>query len=368
MVLFQIDSPHAVDLTFRFTPEMRWMWPRRNDGVPSADWVARKADGQGGYYVLHMDYPDLAGAVTIPGAEPGILAPYQERPQVYPLELHLHYDPARDGTGDQARYFPLLMAVGTTTETASTRALGTSLEQLNSHVVTGYQAHAAAWEKLLVESTSIDTPDKALNEAFGWGVAAIEQLKAHAYASPNGDPVTPAATALVAGYYASGDSARPGFGWFFGRDALYTLYAVNGFGDFGLTRDELTFLIARQRADGKIMHEYSQTAVEPSVGWKSFGYMYAAADATPLFLMAVRDYYRASGDVDFLKANRAAIEKRGRLRRLRRRIRIMTGYMTIRRGRAGWRAGRMTRCRTRRFTWRCWMSRRVGLMLIWNQR
>ena len=43
-------------------------------------------------------------------------------------------------------------------------------------------------------------------------------------------------TALVAGYYASADSARPGFGWFFGRDALYTLYAVNGFGDFALSK------------------------------------------------------------------------------------------------------------------------------------
>ena len=73
-------------------------------------------------------------------------------------------------------------------------------------------------------STSIETPDKALNEAFQWAVVSIEQLRAKAQATGE--------TALVAGYYASGDSARPGFGWFFGRDALYTLYAVNGYGDF----------------------------------------------------------------------------------------------------------------------------------------
>jgi glycogen debranching enzyme len=49
------------------------------------------------------------------------------------------------------------------------------------------------------------------------------------------------------------------------------------------------------------MHEYSQTAADPSVDWKQFPYMYAAADATPLFLMAMRDYYRSSGDIAFSK-------------------------------------------------------------------
>jgi glycogen debranching enzyme len=104
-----------------------------------------------------------------------------------------------------------------------------------------------------------------------------------------------------------GDSARPGFGWFFGRDSLYTLYAINGYGDFALSKAELEFLIHRQRADGKIMHEYSQTAAD--VDWQAFPYMYAAADSTPLFLLAVEDYVRASGDVAFLAANRDAIEK-----------------------------------------------------------
>ena len=298
VVLFQIDALHPLDFVFRFTPEMRWMWPKRNDGIPGPDWVKAPAgDPLGGYYTLHMDYPDLTGAITIPTATPGIMAPYQERPQVHPLELRLHYDPKRDGN----KYFPLLMAVATTTETSTTAALGQQLQRLNASLPEAYKAHAAAYEKLLADSTSIETPDKALNEAFQWGVASIEQLKAYEYTS-NQD-------ALVAGYYASADSARPGFGWFFGRDALYTLYAVNSFGDFALTRAELEFLIRRQREDGKIMHEYSQTAGDESVNWKQFGYMWAAADATPLFLMAMRDYYRASGDLAFLQQHKDAVEK-----------------------------------------------------------
>jgi glycogen debranching enzyme len=301
VVLFEFDCPHPTDFTFRFTPELRWMWPARNEGVPGIEWVAGSENGKpavggvGGYYVLHSDYPDLAGAVTIAGAQPGVLAPYQERPQVHPVELKVRFDPARD----RGRLYPMLMAIGSSASTATNAALGAAMAQLNANIPALYKAHAESYKNLLANSVSIETPDKALNEAFQWAVVSIEQSKAKSMGTNE--------TALVAGYYASGDSARPGFGWFFGRDALYTLYAVNGFGDFKLSRDELEFLIRRQRADGKIMHEYSQTAT--LIDWQSFPYMYAAADATPLFLLAVLDYVRASGDTDFLTAHRDAIEK-----------------------------------------------------------
>ncbi|MGA8089274.1 MAG: hypothetical protein WCA10_18520 [Terracidiphilus sp.] len=303
VVLFEFDCLHPTEFIFRFTPELRWMWPERNEGVPGVEWVApnpREPSGPGGFYVLHADYPDLAGAVAIPGAQPGILAPYQERPQVYPVEFHLHIDPVRD----RGRLFPLLMAAGMNKDAATNAALGATLAKLDTAIPDLYKAHADSYKKLLASTTSIETPDKNLNEAFQWAVVSIEQLKAHpvdAHSIPTDE------TALVAGYYASGDSARPGFGWFFGRDSLYTLYAVNGYGDFGLAKSELEFLIKRQREDGKIMHEYSQTAA--AIDWRAFPYMYAAADSTPLFLLAVADYVRSSGDIAFLTAHRDAIEK-----------------------------------------------------------
>ena len=170
---------------------------------------------------------------------------------------------------------------------------------MNDSIASVYATHADGYRKLLANATSIKTPNPALDEAFQWAVISIEQLKTKAL--PNDE------TALVAGYFASADSARPGFGWFFGRDALYTLFAVNGYGDFSLSKSELEFLIKRQREDGKIMHEFSQTA--PFIDWRQFPYMYAAADSTPLFLLAVADYVKASGDVDFLKTHRDAIEK-----------------------------------------------------------
>ncbi len=290
VVLFQIDSVRPMELTFSFTTEMKPMWPQPAQGVPSAEWVQRMSG-----YVLHTDFPNLAGAVAMPGAQPGILAPYQEKPHFYPLELKLRYEPKRDGN----RYFPLLMAVGTTSEMAASAQLESRVNRLGMSIEKVYAEHRSRYEKMLEQATSIHTPDEGLNESFTWAALSIEQLRAKAHPTSE--------IALVAGYYSSGDSARPGFGWFFGRDALYTLYAVNGFGDFALSREELEFLIRRQRDDGKIMHEYSQTA--SFVDWKSLPYMYAAADATPLFLMAMLDYVQMSGDRDFLNRNRNAVEK-----------------------------------------------------------
>lgn len=292
VVLFQFDSVRPLNVTFSFTPEVRNMWPQANGGVPSPEWVKR---GSGGFYVLHMDYPDIAGAVAMPHTQSGILAPYQEKPQVHPLELKLHYDPKTDG----AKYFPLLMAVGRTKETATNTALETKLSKMQDALPQIYAAHAAQCAVMLQESTAIETPDAAFNDDLRWAEISIEQLRAKA--QPSGE------IGLVAGYYSSGDSARPGFGWFFGRDTLYTLYAINGYGDFKLSREALEFLIARQREDGKVMHEYSQTA--GFTDWKSLPYMYAAADATPLFLTATWDYARSSGDVNFLIKHRATIEK-----------------------------------------------------------
>jgi glycogen debranching enzyme len=291
LVLFQIDSTRPTDLTFSFTPEMRPMWPQRSQGLPSAEWVKQ---GSGGFYVLHTDFPDLAGAIGMPDTQPGIMAPYQEKPHFYPLELILHYDPKRDAN----RYFPLLMAVGTTVETAATATLQEKLHRLGDTLPQIYAKHAPRYGQMKMELTAIRTPDTQLNDDFAWAEISVEQLKAR---QPGGD------IGLVAGYYSSGDSARPGFGWYFGRDTLYTLYAVDGFGDFSLTREALKFLMKRQRDDGKIMHEYPQTAA--SFDWKEFSYAYAAADSTPLFLAAMLDYVRTSGDVEFLRQQREVVEK-----------------------------------------------------------
>ena len=286
VVLFQVDALHPVDLVFRFTPDLRKMWPALSTGATSSEWVK---EGASGFYMLHSDYQNFAGAVALPGATAGIMAPYQERPQVHPLEFHLHVDPAQGRT----QYFPLLMAAGQTVANASKTALRAALAEEDGRLPAIYAEHVAQVKREAAERTAIETPDAALNADFTWATTSIEQLRTRAATGE---------TALVAGYYASGDSARPGFGWFFGRDALYTLYAAHSFGDFALARHELEFLLARQRADGKMMHEYSQTADQTD--WAALPYEYAAADSTPLFLTTLLDYVHASGDVEFLRRHK----------------------------------------------------------------
>ncbi len=295
VVLFQVDAVRPVTLVFRFTADMREMWPMPSYGTPNSEWVQQ---GSTGFYALHTDSNALTGAVGIPGATVGIMAPYQERPQVHPLELHLHVNPKTD----RDEFFPLLLAVGQTPQSAATNSLGATLANLNQRIPALYQGHIQRIELAEKTETTLDTPDEALNQDFLWAQTSISQLRAKA---PSGE------VGLVAGYYASGDSARPGFGWFFGRDALYTLYAVDSYGDFPLARTELDFLLKRQRSDGKVMHEYSQTAGElvPPNDWASLPYEYAAADATPLFLTVMLDYVNSSGDVEYLQAHRDAVLK-----------------------------------------------------------
>jgi glycogen debranching enzyme len=296
MVLFEVDAVRPVTLTIRFTPELREMWPKPGSGTPSAEWLPR---GSSGLYILHADLPDFAAGIALPGATSGIMAPYQERPQVHPLELILHVDPAKD----RKRMFPLLMAVGRTKDSASNAALEAKLSELNEHLSDLYAAHAARYARQEREFTSIVTPDADLSADLLWAETSIGQLRARTAptpAQPSGE------IGLVAGYYASGDSARPGFGWYFGRDTLYTVYALDSYGDFRLARTALEFLLRRQRSDGKVMHEYSQTAGE--IDWANLPYEYAAADATPLLLTAMLDYVRLSGDLEFLRQHRDAVQ------------------------------------------------------------
>lgn len=287
VMLFQIEAVRPITLTISFLPAMQRMWPATSDPQPNEDWV-KTPDGSE-FYVLSEDLPGEAAAVAMPTAEPGILPAVQDRAQPEPLQFVLHFDPARDAN----KVFPLLMTLGNTPQTTTQQALARSLTALDAGIPALYASNAAYYEKLLATHTSIATPDAKLNQAFSWAIAAIDQLRV---ATPEGQ-----GQAFTAGMHDSGNTVRPGFGWFFGRDALWTLYAVDSYGDWQSARQEFEFLIRHQRADGKIMHEYSQTA--NLVDWQSLPYEYAAADSTPLFLMAADDYLKTSGDADFIRAH-----------------------------------------------------------------
>jgi GH15 family glucan-1,4-alpha-glucosidase len=170
-------------------------------------------------------------------------------------------------------------------------------EKTYSKLASGYQEllrDSAQYDRHYLERTvNLELPDAQLQRAYDWArVAVIQGLL------QNPD----LGTGLIAGYRTSGETQRPGFAWFFGRDVFWTSLGLNAAGDFATAKTALSFVGKFQRDDGKIPHEISQAAAY--VNWfKEFPYGFASADATPLFIIAMDDYLRQSADAEFVKEN-----------------------------------------------------------------
>lgn len=158
---------------------------------------------------------------------------------------------------------------------------------------------AQYYRDYLGQTVSVELPDEQLQNAYDWSRISLAQ----------GMVTNPfLGIGLVAGYRTSGESQRPGFAWYFGRDSFWTSLALNAAGDFADTKTALEFVSKFQREDGKIPHEISQGA--NFVDWfKAYPYPYASADATPLYVIAANDYVVSSGDVDFAKAKWSSLWK-----------------------------------------------------------
>src|SRR6202040_285322 len=146
---------------------------------------------------------------------------------------------------------------------------------------------AEYYRTYLAQTVTLDLPDAQIQQAYDWSrVSLLQGMVTNPFLG----------TGLVAGYRTSGESQRPGFAWFFGRDSMWTSLALDAAGDFATTHSALEFIGKYQREDGKIPHEIAQGA--NFVPWfKDYPYPYASADATPLFIIAMDDYVRQSGHI-----------------------------------------------------------------------
>jgi glycogen debranching enzyme len=176
-------------------------------------------------------------------------------------------------------------------------------EKTYQHLLSAYaqllRESADYYRDYLAHTLNVDLPDDQLQEAYDWArVSMLQGMVTNPYLG----------TGLVAGYRTSGDSQRPGFAWFFGRDSFWTSLALNASGDFSNSRTALDFISKFQRDDGKIPHEVSQGA--NFVNWfKDYPYPYASADATPLYLIAMNDYVAQSGDTVFAREKWESLRK-----------------------------------------------------------
>jgi hypothetical protein len=73
-------------------------------------------------------------------------------------------------------------------------------------------------------------------------------------------------------------------------------------------KQELSFLRGNQRADGKMMHELSQAGA--MIPWfEKFPYAYYHADTTPLYVIAMDNFFRHTGDRAFLQESWESLNK-----------------------------------------------------------
>ncbi len=285
VMLLDVSTTLPMRITASFRPRLKLMWPA-GLMTPYVSW--NETDR---VYTLTEESRKFAAAVAAPGARDLSLMPYQEEPRDVPVSF------AIDTTIEETdrRFIPIVIAgsVAGADEARATsrRVLAAALDL--------YRTNTEHYRALGERTTTVRTPVERLDTAFDWAKVGIDK----------GIVTNPLlGTGLVAGYRTAGESERPGFAWFFGRDSLWTTLASTSIGDFETVRAALGFLAKYQREDGKIPHEISQSA--SLIPWfTDYPYAWASADATPLYVIAHADYWRARGDLEFLKASWASILK-----------------------------------------------------------
>lgn len=283
VVLLDVESALPLTVTGRFRPRLRLMWPA-GLMTPNVDW-----DEKQHAYFLTEESQHFVGVLGSPGAHDLSVMPYQEEPKDMALRFTI------DVPFGEAGFVPIVMAASTTNRDQAKAVYDRLLGSAGAH----YLKNVEHYRRLSADTVFIETPEPRLDESFAWAKVGVDKGLAT-------NPML--GTGLIAGFRTSGDSERPGFGWFFGRDALWTSLALNSYGDFEAGRAALDFLRQFERADGKIPHEISQSAA--LLPWfTGYPYPWNSADATPLYVMAHADHWRATGDRGFLDRSWDSIVK-----------------------------------------------------------
>ena len=276
IILLDVDSRLPIAVTASFRPRLRLMWPATSM-TANLGW-----DEDAHVYYLTEETGRHAAVVGCPLGRDVSVMPYQEEPRDAPNRLLIQVPPDAAGT-----FVPLVITASLDGRAAAKGAYDRMLSSARAL----YERTADHFDQLDRDTLQVSTPDRELDAAFRWAKIGIDKGLA---TNPQ------LGTGLLAGFRTAGESERPGFAWFFGRDALWTSLATTSAGDFATTRMALEFLRKYQRADGKIPHEISQSA--GLLPWfDQFPYAWASADATPLYVIAQADYFRATGDLDFLR-------------------------------------------------------------------
>jgi glycogen debranching enzyme len=277
IVSFDIDTAEPIEVEAAFTPDFSLEWPAAL-GATYFKW-----DSQRMAFLFGEESKKYAAIVGSPTATNSTVA-YDTN---YSASTENTFRLGRIDRGKQAQL--IVIAGSAMGEEDAIRTYRT----LTANSAALVHDSAQYYRDYLARTVSVDIPDESLKRAYDWSrVSTIQGLV------QNPD----LGAGLVAGYRTSGTSQRPGFAWFFGRDSIWSSFALNASGDFSTTRQALEFIAKFQRQDGRIPHEVAQTA--NLVDWfHAYPFAFASADATPLFIIGISDYVTQSGDIEFARAH-----------------------------------------------------------------
>ncbi|MEW6131517.1 MAG: hypothetical protein AB1757_31100 [Acidobacteriota bacterium] len=296
IVLFDIDSAKNLTIEVSFVPDLKPMWPAGLGGQ-YASWNQEQK-----FFIISESRRKFNGLIGSPFAAGGSST---EAHMLTPGAVRFVMKIAAQKAHNE--FIPIII-------TGNMDGRQKCIEQyknLLANVSQLYQQTVDHYRTLREAKTAVTTPDKNYNLAFEWAKVALDK----------GLVINPdLGTGLIAGLGLSTDSARPGFGWFFGGDAFINSFAINGYGDFDTMREVYRFLQkfqrpaenvyprANDRAPGKIMHELSQAG--GMIRWfEDYPYGYYHADTTPLYIVSFDEYLKQSGDVKFLRESWESLKK-----------------------------------------------------------
>jgi glycogen debranching enzyme len=276
ILTFEIETAEPFEIEAGFTPDFQLEWPAAL-GATYFNWDPKLAA-----YVFGEETKKYAAIVGSPTAANPEFA-YDNN---YSASSENTFRMGRIDRGKQTNL--LVIAASTQGEDAALK----TYRRLSTEYVDLANQSAKYYRDYLDRTVSITVPDQQLQRAYDWSrISTIQGL----VENPG------LGAGLVAGYRTSGTSQRPGFAWFFGRDSMWTSFALNSAGDFATTKQALEFVGQFQREDGRLPHEIAQSA--KLVDWfHAYPYAFASADATPLYIISVNDYVTESGDLEFAKA------------------------------------------------------------------
>ena len=275
IITFEVETIRPLEIEAVFNRDFQLEWPGNIGGT----------DGEWDPALRGFHFSDEAGKFDALVGSPSATKASEEYSSNY---SYSHQDSFLLGATEKGTDAKLIVIAASFTGHADLASLCGHLAKDHAELL---HASAEYYKDYLARTISLHLPDPQIQQAYDWArVSMLQGVVQNPFLGEG----------LVAGFDTSHDDQRPGFAWFFGRDAEWTSLALDADGDFSTARNALEFLSKYQRADGKVPHEVSQSAT--FLDWfNKTPYAFASADATPLFIITVNDYVTRSGDLEFAR-------------------------------------------------------------------